>query len=222
MPIPRGMHPSGVGVGRSDAPRALQGQLCTAGPILLICSWQEARFRTWAEAGRGQALDPQALWHLHLLLFLSAHPSQPFPPRSLPKESPAPRPTEGGPCSACRRVYPIGLRASRETASTGLVLWASVLFLPRGQLCYSGWAAPRRLRCGPLRAHFPSQAQGRSPVEEGELPAGLHRDTVCTRCGAQTLLGEFCLLSPGARPSVHLSICQLQSLGVLSWVPPCH
>lgn len=92
---------------------------------------------------------------------------------------------------------------------------------PAGSSATLGGLLPTGSGCGPLRAHFPSQAQGRSPGEEGELRAGLHRDTVGTRCGAQTPLGEFCLLSPGARPSVHLSICQLQSLGVLPWVSPC-
>lgn len=85
---------------------------------------------------------------MHLLLFLSAHPSQPFPPRSLPKESPAPCPTEGGPCSACGSLsyQASGPQGLERDSVHGLVLWASVLFLPRGQLCYSGWAAPRRLR----------------------------------------------------------------------------
>lgn len=221
MPISRGMYPSGVGVGRSDAPRALQGQLCTAGPILPMCSWQEARFRTWAEASLGQragpgfpgtpALAPAPLPCLHTPASLSHQdPCLRSPPPLVPPKG-GPAPLAGVcPTRPPARQRPQPSCCGRASSSC-----------PAGSSATLGGLLPAGSGCGPLRAHFPSQAQGRSPGEEGELRAGLHRDTVCTRCGAQTLLGEFCLLSPGARPSVHLSICQLQSLGVLPWVLPC-
>lgn len=102
--------------------------------------------------------------------------------------------------------------------------WQASSSCPAGSSAALGGLLPAGSGCGPLRAHFPSQAQGRSPGEEGELRAGLHGhdggQMACTRWGLR-LCWEFCPLSPGARPSIHLSICQLQSLEVLPWVSPC-
>lgn len=87
--------------------------------------------------------------------------------------------------------------------------------------CGAGsWAAldgllPADSSCGPLGSLLQpsSRPQPRCGGRAASWPAQGH--------GAQALLGEFCLLSPGAHHCVHLSICQLQSLGVLPWVSPC-
>lgn len=73
----------------------------------------------------GRPWGPLALLNL---LFLSAHPSQPFSPRSLPKESALSCPTEGGPAYLLRTLsVPPG--GSAQTVFAVLVLWLGVLFL---------------------------------------------------------------------------------------------
>lgn len=214
MPISRGTYlVLRVSAALTDAPRALQGPLSTAGPssILFLA---EAGFRVCAEAGWGLGAEgwpwgSQALWHLDLLLSLPARPaslSHPDPAQGVPPLS-----CSRGACSTCRRACRLSHQASgplaalAKTASAVLVLRAGVP--RRGQLLL--WVGCR----SPARAVVP-----RGLASPTQLQAAARRGAARTRTRPAPgqgpgSVGELCLLSPGVHQPVHWSICRPQSLG---------